>query len=234
MTFDDDNQDDDFFPFESGWDPENDDDFDPDWEPDGEFSLSSDLEEAERQIRIDQMKEEIKKRRGSWESTPELENLPPEAEEAILHRVLFFETAPRTSYAKMLIEDGIELPSPDTLTMPELLHAKLWEVIHGLAHRRVFLHCTNHLDDLALYSRLWFQDLNYETVDISWDVDAGAHLDLLGSGSSEDTLAWLRFFADEEEREWWRDTLEAQGEVLPDHVDPLHDRDQLLPKREEF
>lgn len=218
----------------SDWNSDWDDDDGPDFESEPEFGLSRELNEAERLIRIQQLREEIEKRGGSWESVADAGNLPPETEEALLNRVLFFETAPRTSYAKMLIEDGIELPPPDSLDGPLSMHAKLWEVIHGLAHRRVFLNCTDHLGDRELYSVLWFDALNHDTVDLSWDDGAGCHLDLLGDGSEEHMRLWLKYFADEDERHWWSETLQADAGDLPEHVDPPFNRDRILPKQEEY
>lgn len=220
--------DDDFSPFEFGDDDDENSDFE------SEFELSSDLEEAERQIRIQRMRDEIESKGGSWNLGDDAIEMSPEAEEAMLQRVLFFENAPRTTHAKLLIEDGIELPSPDNLNDETQLHQKLWEVIHGLANRRVFLYCTDHLSNRALYAQLWYHHLNVDTVDISWDRDAGCHIDLLGGGTQEETLLWLKYFADDEEREWWRDTLEADGHIVPEHEDPPFQRDSLLPKREEY
>ncbi len=220
--------DDDLPPFNFGDDDHEDDDF----EFESEFELSSILEEAERQIRIQKMREELEKRGGTLNQDIGAAELSPEAEEAMLERVLFFESAPRTTHAKMLIADGIELPTPEALEAAELLHAKLWEVIHGLAQRRVFLHCTDHLSDRALYCQLWYHHLNDETIDISGDQDAACHLDLLGGGSEEETLQWLKYYADEEEREWWRDSLEDEGHIIPDRENPPYNRDALLPKRE--
>ena len=168
MSFDNDPPEDSWF----DWDHESDWDDDPDFGSESEFELSSDLRDAERRIRIQHLREEIEKRGGSWKTLTEGKDLTPETEEALLSRVLYFETAPRTTYAKMLIEDGIELPPPEFIGDANQIHTKLWEVIHGLAYRRVFLHYTDHLSDSELYTRFWLEALNQETVDISGQPDA--------------------------------------------------------------
>jgi hypothetical protein len=225
-------------PDDSWFDWNRDDDFDddePEFGSESEFNLSDDLRDAERQIRIQHLREEIEKRGGSWETLTEGKELTPETEEALLSRVLYFETAPRTTYAKILIGDGIELPPPDSFENPEKLRTKLWDVIHGLAHHRVFLQCTDHLSDADFYSLLWFDKLNSLTIDISSEPEATCHLDLLGSGSVEETKLWLKFYADDEERLWWNDTL-GDGTVtdLPEKEKPAYDRDRHLPRPDEY
>ncbi len=217
-----------FDPFDSGDDDED------DFEMESEFGLSSELEEAERQIRIQRMREEIESKGGIWNPVASASDLSSEAEEALLRRVLFFKNARRTTHAKLLIGKGIELPLPDSLETEQELRDRLWDIIHGLASVRVFLTSTNHLSDRALYAQLWYQHLNVETVDISADQEADCQIDLLGGGTEEETLTWLKFYADEDEREWWRGPLEAEGHTIPESEKPLYQRDSLLPKREEY
>ncbi|NIP96877.1 MAG: hypothetical protein GWO24_26935, partial [Akkermansiaceae bacterium] len=60
------------------------------------------------------------------------------------------DSEPTSTLARQLIDDGIELPRPESFT-EESVRSKLWEVIHGLARRRNFLSSTDHLSDLELY-----------------------------------------------------------------------------------
>ena len=54
------------------------------------------------------------------------------------------------------------------------------------------------------------------------------HLDLLGSGSEEDTRIWLVYYADEIQREEWE--VQFPGEPLPERKKPVCERDHILPK----
>ncbi len=224
------NNDDDFFSNDFDWEDEA---GEFEFEMDSDFELSSELEEAERQIRIQRMREELERIGTDWKTLTE-EDLSPETEEAMLQRVLYIKTAPRTTFAKMLLTDGVELPAPDSLTSDADLHAALWNVIHGLAHRRVFIFYTNHLSDRDLYTKLWREHLNQKTIDMSWDEDASCYVDLLDGQNAEDARLWLKYYADEEERLWWRESMQDDGQSLPAAETPPYERDRILPKREHY
>lgn len=184
------------------------------------------LDDVDRQIRIERLIRELE----AIGDLPldEVEKMPSDVAEAFLENVRFFENAPRTSFAKLLITDGLSLPSSLSLTDDEL-HAKLWEVIRGLAERQVFLYNTDHLDDRGFYDLLWFDLLNGDTVDISDQPDSAYHLDVLGSGSEQDIKTYLKYYANEDERREWSHEL-AEDEI-PEPALPPYDRDRFLPKR---
>tara|TARA_B100000902_G_C26926460_1_gene724263 strand:- start:97 stop:690 length:594 start_codon:yes stop_codon:yes gene_type:complete len=184
------------------------------------------LDDADRQIRIERLIRELE----SIGDLPldEVEKMPIDVAEAFLENVRFFENAPRTSFAKLLISDGLSLPPSKNLTDAEL-HAKLWEVIRGLSLRQVFLYNTDHVDDRGLYDLLWFDLLNGDTVDISDQPDSAYHLDVLGSGSEQDIKTYLKYYANEDERREWSHELAA--DEIPEPALPPHDRDRFLPKR---
>lgn len=217
--------------FHSSFDPDDHDDEDF-FDQDPDFGISGELSEAERQIRIQRMRDKIEQLGGSWDLSDE-EDLTPESEEALLNRVLFFENAPRTTWARMLISDGVELPHPSVLTSRETRRI-IWEVIFGLARRRTFLYHTDHLSDRELYDRLWRETLNGDTFDLTYDPESACHIDLLGSGSEKDTLKWLRFHASDEDREQWRLLLQSDEMELPPKEKPPYDRDRFLPKRDDY
>lgn len=54
----------------------------------------------------------------------------------------------------LLVQGGVELPSPQELNDTQLA-AKLWEAIRGWAKLRMFLHNTTHLSDRELSTELW-------------------------------------------------------------------------------
>lgn len=153
--------------------------------------------------------------------------LEPEMELAFLEQVYAIEAEPCVTYAHQLIERGIELPMPEDLS-DDALKNKLWEVIHGLSTLRVFLENTSHLTDRQLYTQLWEEALNEFTWDMSHCTNGAMHLDLLGSGSEEDTDLWLQYYADELQRQEWVDQF--PGESLPPKKAPVCDRDQHLPR----
>ena len=156
-------------------------------------------------------------------------DLSDEAFEAFLEMVEAFESAPTTTLARLLIRDGITLPSPDTLT-EESVHRKLWDVIRGMAHHRHFLYSTNHLNDLTLYRHLWEDTLNHPTEEVTPAMgDCACHIDLVGDGSEDSCQLWLRYYATEDDRALW--AQDFPDDPIPDHVDPPYDRDRNLPTR---
>jgi hypothetical protein len=84
------------------------------------------------------------------------------------------------------------------------------------------------LSDRELYQLLWGDGLHEDTKDMVMDESSACHIDLLSGGSEEDNQPYLKYYADDEEREQWhRDYPE---DSIPDHVDPPYDRDQYLPQ----
>lgn len=148
-------------------------------------------------------------------------------EESFLKYVEAYENAPMTSYAKELIKNDIQLPPPNRLTASQL-HEKLWEIIRFLGKMRVFLYSTNHLSDRELYTELWRDLLNHEIPCLFYNPESAWHLDILGSGSDEDTALWLRYYASEQERENWAN--EFPDDPLPEREVPPYHRDHLLPQ----
>lgn len=191
------------------------------------FSYLKHLEDVDRQIRIQQLRQELEQVAGLAISADG--EMPDYVEEAFLEYLLLVEKAPRTSYAKILIKDGVFLPSPDSLKTRERLHSKLWQVIRGLGRRGVYLCNTDHVSDRELYSLLWYRYLNDSTVDVSRQPGISLRLDLLGSGSLEDVQTYLRYYADEEERQEWAQQL-GDGQI-PERGKAPYNRDRFLPKR---
>ena len=108
------------------------------------------------------------------------------------------------------------------------LTAKLWEVIHALARLGTFLENTDHLSDRELYAQLWQESLRESTPCLPPGSGWVCHLDLVGSGSDEDSDLYLRYYADERTREHWRGDFPEPE--IPPHEDPPFDRDRLLPR----
>lgn len=163
---------------------------------------------------------------GSMESwvSPEM---PRGLEEAFLKQVLAFESAEMVSLFDRLVREGVALPEPDQLS-DEGLSAKLWEVIGKLAELQVFLSHTDHMSDRELYTHLWHDSLRFLEPDVPAELGARTHIDVVGSGSDEDIVAYLRYFADDQVRADWR--ADFPDMEIPKHEDPPFDRDQHLPQ----
>lgn len=120
---------------------------------------------------------------------------------------------------------GVELPDPAQLD-DESLHDALWRMIHGLAGMRIFLEMTDHLSDRQLYEQLWREDLRQPMMFSPEDTDSATHLPML---ADTDIDGWLRYYADERDREYWR--RNSPEVVVPPHEEPPYDRDSMLPSR---
>lgn len=126
--------------------------------------------------------------------------LLPDLVESFWGNVLAYESAEKTCHFIQLVEKGIELPEPDSLS-DEARTAKLWEVIHGLAELNGFLSQTDHLSDRELYENLWHDMLREVTMDFPPGSGWQCHLDILGGCSEEDMQLHLKYYADDEYRE---------------------------------
>jgi hypothetical protein len=159
----------------------------------------------------------------AWES----EDCPPEVSESFWRQVVDYETAPVACDFDRLVEAGVELPEPETLTDAELT-AKLWEVIQRLAEMRVFLSNTDHLSDRELYTHLWSESLREFSPEMPRDENSAWHIDILGGCSEEDMFLYRKYYADEEYRRQWQQ--DWPDDEMPPHEDPPYDRDRSLPK----
>ena len=65
-------------------------------------------------------------------------------------------------------------------------------------------------------------------VDDPNDLERVDRVDVLGSGSEEDTYLYLKYYADDDWRRFW--LKDFPDDEIPDHEDPPYDRDRLLPK----
>jgi hypothetical protein len=98
----------------------------------------------------------------------------------------------------------------------------LWTLIGRLAEMNVFLHHTDHLSDVELHDWLT-RFLDEEIPEIA---SLNTHVDVIGSGSDEDTALWLRHYATEEERNEWRGHYPS--EQIPPRQPTPYDRDRFL------
>jgi len=188
------------------------------------MSLTHFAEEPNQEQRIAKLREEIRKLGGSAMS---LEDLPADMEEEFLRHVLEYETAEPISLFRMLESAGLELPSPESLTEVDVT-TKLTETIERMASLGAYLLHTNHLSDLALYEYLYNDGLREEAVLFPENPGYAYMIDLTGSGSEEDNHVYLKYYADEKQRQQW--ALDWPDDTMPEHEDPPFDRDRHLPQ----
>lgn len=185
--------------------------------------------DQDQEERIRQLKQQAERASSGTMRAWESDQLSADERERFWRRVIALETEPVSSMTdnfRQLIAAGIELPQPDALD-DEQLPDKLWEVIEALADMNVFLSQTNHLSDRELYTALWTDVLRQEVPERDIDENAEWYVDILGGWSPDDTLTYLKYYADEKTRQEWRtDYPDLQ---LPEHVDPPYDRDRHLP-----
>ena len=150
----------------------------------------------------------------------------PELEEAFLEHVLALENPGFVCPFDALTRDGFELPPPEKLD-DAALTAKIWELIHALAARRLFLHSTDHLSDRKLYTWFWSEGLREELMGFGLPM-GNCHLDVLGACTEEDIIVEMRYYADAEERSRW--AADFPDFPMPPSEKPPFDRDRHLPK----
>ena len=154
-------------------------------------------------------------------------DVPPAAREQFWATVRQYNTAAWTSEFEQLRKQGVNLPPPEQLD-DAAVSQKLAEIAHAMSERNVFIEHTDHLSDRALYETLYHETLHEAKKDVPL-VQPGAFssIDLVGSGSEEDTDTFLRFYADDETRANYEE-LYPQG--LPPRQPRPFDRDRHLPQ----
>jgi len=193
--------------------------------------MGDDSEQIERIFRIEAMKGEIEELTDGRIVMGATDELPPEMEEQFWEQVLEFERAPMITNRARLERSGVVLHAPEELTDEEL-SLKLIEVIHTLADNHIYLESTDHLSDRALYQHLWQETLDDTNPDLPLDSGMNCHIDLVSSGSEEDILLMMQYYADEETRQQWQ--TEYPDYPMPPHEDPPYHRDSQLPKAPEM
>lgn len=188
------------------------------------MSLSQFAEEPTQEQRIDKLREEIKKLGGN---TVSLQEMPADLEEEFLRHVLEYETAEPISLFRLLENSGLDLPAPDVLERGTVV-IKLMEIIERMGSLGAYLLHTDHLSDHSLYEYLYNEGLREEAVLFPENPAYAYMIDLTGSGSEEDNMIYLKYYADEEHRKQW--ALDWPDDVIPDHEDPPFDRDRHLPQ----
>jgi hypothetical protein len=183
------------------------------------------LECCTQQERIAKLKQRVIELGGSPEFSFEAPDAPPEILEQFWRNVVEFEER-ELGLIPSVVLPPLEFPDPKDLTEEELGDL-LSKKIEELAERRIFLDQTNHLTDRELYEELCtpeMQELSTQAVPDNGSV----HFDILGGYSDRDIELFLRFYADDDERERWQ--KEWPEDRIPPKETPPCQRDSTLPK----
>jgi hypothetical protein len=187
--------------------------------------------EIDREIRIEKMKRELDEIAGGKVHSGNFGPVPSKLEEAFLEQALAYERAEFDTNFNRLVQRGVAMP-PATELDDAAVSEKLWEVVRELGEMRCFLHDTNHLGDRELYDWLWTSGLRDDSPNLSEMAAAGWHTSPIGGCNDEDTAVWLRYYADDEDRQRWH--LGFPNDPMPAHEALPFDRDCHLPKRSTF
>lgn len=186
-----------------------------------------DLDRVDQEIRINELKEEANELTGGDMHVWENPNCPPGMSEQFWNNIVAYEKAPRSCDFLRLEEMGVALPPPEEIADADL-PVKLREIFKALATVNTsFIH-TDHFSDRELYVHLWEETLREITVIMPTETGFNCTYDLVSSGSEEDIHAWLKYYADEKDREQW--AKDFPKDVIPPHEDPPYDRDRHLPQ----
>jgi hypothetical protein len=186
-----------------------------------------DLEQADREIRINELRESARELSGGEMTSFENDEPPSEVREVFWENVVRFEQGPFSSPFAEMEKDGVALPNPDELDDGRV-HAKLWEILRWLESHDGYVSNTDHLSDRELYQQLWHDVLREEGPVFPPGSGWRQHFDMIGSGSEEDCEIHYRYYADDESRAHW--AAEFPDFVMPPREKPPFDRDRLLPR----
>ncbi|MCP4663773.1 MAG: hypothetical protein GY856_50965 [bacterium] len=186
------------------------------------------MEGLSQEQRIEKLRERIAELTDGQMTFQENDDVPPEIMEAFLSNVAVMEEAGWSVPAERLKEGGLELTPPDELD-DEALHNKLWEVIHAMALRNMYVTSTDHLSDRELYTVL-LEELHEEGFMGPPTPTPGSSyvFDLVDSGSEEDTYLTFKYYADDKYRRYW--LKQFPDYEMPAREKPPYDRDRFLPQ----
>ena len=188
------------------------------------MTLTQIIDEPDQEKRIALLRAELEKLDGSTNS---LQSMPADLEEEFLRQVLKYKTAEPVSLFRLLENAGLDLPLLEDMN-DAALPKKLKEIIERMAGLGAYLLHTDHLSDRELYRYLYDDGLREEAVLFPENASYAYMIDLTGSGSDEDNQVYLKYYADEQQRQRW--AHDWPDDVIPDHEDPPFDRDAYLPK----
>lgn len=186
-----------------------------------------DLEGLSQEERIERLQEKLRDLGGGFSTVSE--DLDPEIHEEYLRHTVEMEEAGWSVPADLLENGGIELTPPDELD-DTTVSQKLRELIHAMALHNMFLVHTDHLTDRELYTQLVNEHLRGESMLGPTEPKRGYNfiIDPVSSGSEEDTELFLRYYASDQDRAWFKEDWPDLN--VPPKETPVADRDRFLPQ----
>jgi hypothetical protein len=123
---------------------------------------------------------------------------------------------------EFLRQRGVEIPAiaPDD---DAELRAKLQELIEEMFEVGIVVDFIDHLSDRELYRYLVDDVLRVETM-LSTSVGGHWHISAIGGCSDKDNDIYLRYYADDDDRERWHREF---GDSLPPKEEPPYGRDRF-------
>ena len=164
-------------------------------------SPRSKSEEVEQLLRNAELRDELEPFYDESISRVNVQHLPLNVENEYLASMLAWETAPVLPIYKWF-EPEMRPPRPAVLNDHDL-HEILWDVVQKLHQERIVLDFTDHLSDRELYCLIYRDILPAREKKVDCKTNF-LHWDCAGAGG--DPEVWLRYYANEEEREAWAET----------------------------
>ena len=124
---------------------------------------------------------------------------------------------------EFLRQRGIDIPALPPDDEAEL-RAKLQELFEEMFEIGIVVDSTDHLSDRDLY-RYLVDDVLLVEMMLSTSVGGHWNVSPIGGGSEADNDIYLRYYADDEDRESWRREF---GDPLPPKEEPPYGRDRFL------
>jgi len=159
------------------------------------------LEFCTQEERIAKLKQRVEELSGAEPTTFEAAEAPPEVVERFWRRVVEYEERDMGLMPSISLPP-LEFPEPGGLADDEL-NDLLWRKIAELAERRIFLEQTDHLSDRELYSVLCSPEMKECTTQVVPE-NGMVGFDILGGYSEEDIELYLRYHADDLDRDLWQ------------------------------
>jgi len=180
---------------------------------------------TQQRTRIEQLKQQIRETAGFDPVFGTADDCPPDIEEAFLEGVLKYEKLSREVLRDRLAAAGIVLSDPVEFDEAELSR-KLWEAINALVSMSIVPVNTDHLSDREVYTRLWEISVRSEIGVAPHFFSRGWYIDFIDQGEHGVDI-YLKYYASDAERRDFHERFPDRQ--LPEHCDPQHDRDRLIP-----
>lgn len=119
-------------------------------------------------------------------------------------------------------------PPDEAILTDEALPSALRRLIYDLSWLHVYLVETDHLSDRELYHEVTAMMRHDDMFVWPEAPESAISVSFMGCGRGPDMITYLRFYADEQERSYWR--ANAPELLMPEHEEPPFRRN-WIPRR---